>query len=81
MSPRDFFSVLIIKNHVYSAEQTDLVLPCSKTYRLAESFVDTAENQPPQVQPTHYLSPNRAFLMRSESLLTTLRASLISTLR
>ena len=36
---------MIFKNHVYSAEQTDLVLPCSKTYRLDEKFVDTAENQ------------------------------------
>ena len=41
---------LIFKNHVYSAEQTDLVLPCSKTYRLDEKFVDTAENQPLKVR-------------------------------
>ena len=30
-------------------EQTDLVLPCSKTYRLDEKFVDTAKNQPLKV--------------------------------
>ena len=41
-----FFLLWIIKNHVYSVEQTDLVLPCSKTYRLDEKFVDTAKNQP-----------------------------------
>ena len=40
-----FVRSLIFKNHVYSAEQTDLVLPCSKTYRLDEKFVDTAKNQ------------------------------------
>ena len=41
-----FFRGLIFKSHVYNAEQTDLVLPCSKTYRLDEKFVDTAKNQP-----------------------------------
>ena len=51
-SSRDFFRGLIFKNHVYSAEQTDLVLVCSKTYRLDEKFVDTAENQPLKVRPT-----------------------------
>ena len=40
----------MFKNHVYSVEQTDLVLPCSKTYRLDEKFVDTAENQPLKVR-------------------------------
>ena len=45
-SSRDFFRCLIFKNHVYSAEQTDLVLPCSKTYRLDEKFVDTWLIQP-----------------------------------
>ena len=45
-----FFLGLIFKNHVYSAEQTDLVLPCSKTYRLDEKFVDTAKNQPLKVR-------------------------------
>ena len=38
-SSYDFFLLWIIKNHVYSVEQTDLVLPCSKTYRLDEKFV------------------------------------------
>ena len=32
-------------------EQTDLVLLCSKTYRLDEKFVDTAENQLLKVNP------------------------------
>ena len=49
-SSRDFFRGLIFKNHVYSAEETDLVLPCSKTYRLDEKFVDTAKNQPLKVR-------------------------------
>ena len=49
-SSRDSFRGLIFKNHVYSAEQTDLVLPCSKTYRLDEKFVDTAKNQPLKVR-------------------------------
>ena len=45
-SSHDFFLLWIIKNHVYSVEQTDLVLPCSKTFSLDEKFVDTAKNQP-----------------------------------
>ena len=52
---RDFLRGLIFKNHVYSAEQTDLVLPCSKTYRLDEKFVDTAENQPLKVSRSFWL--------------------------
>ena len=45
-SSHDFFLIWIVKNHVYSVEQTDLVLPCSKTYRLDEKFVDTAFESP-----------------------------------
>ena len=50
VSSHDLFLLGIIKNHVYNVEKADLVLPCSKTYRVDEKFVDTAENQPLKVR-------------------------------
>ena len=52
----------MIKNHVYHVEQTDLVLPCSKTYRLDEKFVDTAKNQPLKVR---WCGPDQLDVARS----------------
>ena len=47
-------------------EQTDLVLLCSKTYRLDEKFVDTAENEPFKVLRIVFTTLD-VFLMLAEA--------------
>ena len=67
---RDFLKRFDFFDHVYSAEQTDLVLPCSKTYRLDEKFVDAAENQPLKVEARRTAASASQWLMPAGELVS-----------